>query len=101
MKDVDREAPTPRESATWEFQRGVAKGLSQQLQDEEIRLGKVSPSLDTGRANMLRYQRMVVDHYAALFEREVRPGAPGMGARDRSEFSALVRLVQALLEPRA
>ena len=97
---IDREAPTPRESSTWQFQAGIARGLSQQLRDEEIRLGQVSASLDTGRANMMRHLRMVIDYYAALFERQARPGAPEMRAGDRCEFSAVVRLVQAMLEKR-
>jgi hypothetical protein len=96
---TDREALTPRESSTWEFQGAIATGLSRQIRDEELRLGQVSPGLDTARANMLRHLRQVVDYYGAAFAKG--PSRPEeQRARDQAAFSALTALVRVTLEER-
>ncbi len=96
---TDREALTPRESSTWEFQGAIAKGLSQQIRDEELRLGQASPTLDTARASMLRHLRQVVDYYGATFaKRASRPEE--QRERDQAAFSVLTDLVRMTLEGR-
>lgn len=96
------DAPTPRQSNTWEFYAKMAREVSERLKLRWL-FWLRAENLDVKRARMLHAMHEVMDHYAQAFDRWPVDDTISIEqkSRERSEFMAILSGAQAILHGEA